>query len=137
MKLLFIFGNVEYNRKLKASKHEYKLSLRQEEGTREARKVQSACSSSNITNKNKTKTKQGPTRQRLDNQKKKTNSIYLIIIPINKEMRSTRIQTAHLAGHFYKLTLWLLYADMYTFMAPVIKTCLYLLSERACSGGFF
>lgn len=51
-------------------------------------------------------------------------------------MRSTRIQTAHLAGHFYKLTLWLLYADMYKFMAPVIKTCLYLSSERECLGVF-
>lgn len=40
-------------------------------------------------------------------------------------MMSTTIQTAHQAGHYYNWTLWLLYADMWKFMVPVIKTCLY------------
>lgn len=55
MKLLFIFGNVEYKKdkkKGKTSKYEYKSSLRQE-GTAEARRVQSACSSSDVTDKNR------------------------------------------------------------------------------------
>ncbi len=56
--------------KLKATKREYTLSLRQEEGTAEARKVQSACSSSNITDKETNKTKQNKSQiQSLDNPK--------------------------------------------------------------------
>lgn len=140
MKLLFIFGNVEYNRKTEGLKARVQVVFetrgrhrRSQEGPVSMLLVQH---NKQKQNKNKTRPNDTKTRQ---SKKKKTqkNSIYLIIIPINKEMRSTRIQTAHLAGHFYKLTLWLLYADMYKFMAPVIKTCLYLLSERECLGGFF
>lgn len=62
--------------KLKATKREYTLSLRHEEGTAEARKVQSACSSSNITDKKTNKTKQNKTKARYKVEITQ-NSIYL------------------------------------------------------------
>lgn len=92
MKLLFIFGNDEYKKgkkKGKTSKYKYKSSLRQE-GTAEARRVQSACSLSNVTDKNRS-----PIQQRPDTppKKNKKNSILpRVIIPRNKtndEYRNT------------------------------------------------
>lgn len=44
---------------------EYKSSLRQEEGTAEARRVQSACSSSNVTDEKN----RSPIQQKLDTPK--------------------------------------------------------------------
>lgn len=56
----------EKKKKGKTSKYKYKSSLRQE-GTAEARRVQSACSLSNVTDKNRS-----PIQQRPDTPPKKT-----------------------------------------------------------------
>lgn len=63
-------------KKGKTSKYEYESSLRQE-GTAEARRVQSACSSSNVTDKNRS-----PIQQRPDTPK--NNILPHVIIPRNK-----------------------------------------------------
>lgn len=49
-------------------------------------------------------------------------------------MTNTRIQTANHVAHYYNVTSWLLYTDM--FIVPVIKTCLYFIKREEMFGCF-
>lgn len=122
MKLLFIFGNVEYKRNRKILKAQVQVVF---ETRRHSRSQESSPPAPPPTQQILKKTTKKTKAQYNKDQTTQEQHLPRIIIPRNRHMTSTRIQTANQAGHEYNVTLWLLYTDM--FIVPVIKTCLYFI----------
>lgn len=108
IKLLFIFGIVDYKTRRENLKE--RVQIVSETRRRHSRSQESPVSLFLIQRNRQNTTKQKPNTTKTRHPQKQ--HLPHVIIPRNKQMTSTRIQTAHQAGHFYNLTIWLLYTDM-------------------------